>query len=415
MGILKKVGLTIAVSVVLFGYIIHRPIPHDVPHRFKYQMLIDVVSFQELLASVTEKLGYSRWWSYRAIPKPPSTLPDGMKVENKMLGGVETVIITPRSFQAQKEPGPAIIHFHGGGWIMGNTDTTMMLLLQAAEETGFVVMSPEYRLAPEHPFPAPYDDCMNSTISFMKSSKRFNVDPKKIILSGDSAGGNLAMAVYIGLIEMQASDPTVELPAMQTLLYPILQTLNFMTPSYEQSREFMFNNNLLPKFWLAYIGLNDQLELADVVARNSHVDKSDVELIEKWNLVSPNLIPDKYKRGDKVFELDDVVYEDTLNGDVRKLMKQMILNTKISPLLASNEIISKIKKTLVLVCEYDPLRDDGILLVERIKSLGGSAELHHLPTSLHAASHIGASMPGSYYYQENKIFFKSLKDAIFNV
>nr|XP_018669504.1 arylacetamide deacetylase isoform X2 [Ciona intestinalis] len=412
MGILKKVGLTIAVSVVLFGYIIHRPIPHDVPHRFKYQMLIDVVSFQELLASVTEKLGYSRWWSYRAIPKPPSTLPDGMKVENEMLGGVETVIITPRSFQGKREPGPAIIFIHGGGWVMGSINGTATLLIQAAEETGFVVMSPEYRLAPEHPFPAPYDDCMNSTISFMKSSKRFNVDPKRIILSGDSAGGNLAMAVYIGLIEMQASDPTVKLPAMQALMNPLLQPLNFMTSSYQHYRELMFMNNLAPKFLLAYIGLNDRPELADVVARNSHVDKSDVELKEKWNLVSPSLIPDKYKQGGKVFELDDVVYDDTLDGDVRKLMKQMILNTKISPLLASNKIISKIKKTLVLVCEYDPLRDDGILLVERIRSLGGSAELQHLPTSLHGVSNMGAALPGSYYHQQNKIFFKTVKDAV---
>ncbi|XP_078492276.1 arylacetamide deacetylase-like [Ciona intestinalis] len=412
MGILKKVGLTVAASVVLFGYLIHRPIPHDVPHRFKYQMLINLVSMLELMATATQKLGYSRWWPYRPSPPFPSTLPDGMKVENEMLGGVETVIITPRIFQERKEPGPAIVFIHGGGWVLGSINTSIMLLIQAAEETGFVVMSPEYRLAPEHPFPAPYDDCMNSTISFMKSSKRFNVDPKKIILSGDSAGGNLAMAVYIGLIEMQASDPTVELPAMQALLNPLLQPLNFMTPSYEQSREFMFMNNLAPKFVLAYIGLNDRLELADVVARNGHVDKSDVELIEKWNLVSPNLIPDKYKRGGKVFELDDVVYDDTLDGDVRKLMKEMILNTKIAPLLASNEIISKIKKTLVLVCGYDPLRDDGILLVERIKSLGGSAELQHLPTSLHAASIMGAAMPGSYYHQQNKIFFKSVKNAV---
>uniref|UniRef100_H2XLT4 Alpha/beta hydrolase fold-3 domain-containing protein n=1 Tax=Ciona intestinalis TaxID=7719 RepID=H2XLT4_CIOIN len=385
---IKKSALTFAVLFALFAYLVHSPIPAEVHDPLYFQLLVDVLALSEFL---------SLFYMFKL-----NHLADGMKVENEMLGGVETVIITPRNFtvlppkgfQERKKPGPAVVYFHGGGWVFANLskETSMHLLVDFAEETGFVVMAPEYRLAPEHPFPAPYDDCMNSTISFMKSSKRFNVDPKKLILSGDSAGGNLAMAVYIGLIEMQASDPTVELPAMQALIYPILQMINYLTPSHVQNQKFMFSADLIPKFWLAYIGLNDQPWLGDVVARNSHVDKSDVELIEKWNLVSPNLIPDKLK-----LKHNDVVYDDTLDGDVRKLMKQMILNTKISPLLASNEIISKIKKTLVLVCEYDPLRDDGIILHERIKALGGSVELQYLPNSLHATASLGAIFKNTYY------------------
>ncbi|XP_002125949.3 arylacetamide deacetylase-like [Ciona intestinalis] len=413
MGMIKKSALTFAVLFAVFAYLVHSPIPAEVHDPWHFQLLVDVLALSEFLGGISEKLGFDRWWAYPGrIPMPfPLFLPDGMKVKNEMLGGVETVIITPRSFQERKEPGPAVVYFHGGGWVFANLKTSMHLLVDFAEETGFVVMAPEYRLAPEHPFPAPYDDCMNSTISFMKSSKRFNVDPKKIILSGDSAGGNLAMAVYIGLIEMQASDPTVELPAMQALIYPILQMINYLTPSHVQNQKFMFSADLIPKFWLAYIGLNNQPWLGDVIARNGHVDKSDVELIEKWNLVSPNLIPDKYMHSGKVFELDDVVYDDTLDGDVRKLMKEMILNTKIAPLLASDEIISKIKKTLVLVCEYDPLRDDGIILHERIKALGGSVELQYLPNSLHATASLGAIFKNTYYGKQNSIFFQKIKKA----
>jgi len=66
----------------------------------------------------------------------------------------------------------------------------MKVIQQLAAETGFVVMSPDYRRAPQHPFPAPYDDCLKSTLEFIDRAPEFHVNPKQIVLSGDSAGSS---------------------------------------------------------------------------------------------------------------------------------------------------------------------------------------------------------------------------------
>uniref|UniRef100_H2YW22 Alpha/beta hydrolase fold-3 domain-containing protein n=1 Tax=Ciona savignyi TaxID=51511 RepID=H2YW22_CIOSA len=249
MGFMKRAVVVTSAVTVLLAVLIHRRIPDNVPHRNTIQLFVNYVSFIELLASITEKIGYSRWWPYRLSGSPPQP-PKGMKVEHRYFAGVDCVVITPRSFQERSEPGPAIVFYHGGGFAFGDLAIYRNILTDMAEETGFLVMSPAYRVAPEHPFPTPYHDCINSTISFMRSTDQLNVNPKKVILAGDSAGGNLAMAVYIGLLQM--NDPTLQLPAMQVLIYPMLQMINFQTPSYSHG-DLMFSNNLAPKFLLAYI------------------------------------------------------------------------------------------------------------------------------------------------------------------
>ncbi|NXJ91731.1 ADCL4 protein, partial [Corythaixoides concolor] len=92
-----------------------------------------------------------------------------------------------------------------------------------ARESESVVVSVGYRLAPEHKYPAAYEDCLNATIHFMKNIEHYGVDPARIIVCGDSAGGNLAAAVSQTLAERS------DLPKLraQILIYPGLQALDF--------------------------------------------------------------------------------------------------------------------------------------------------------------------------------------------
>ncbi|NXQ78920.1 ADCL4 protein, partial [Nyctibius grandis] len=95
-----------------------------------------------------------------------------------------------------------------------------------------VVVSVGYRLAPEHKYPAAYEDCLNATIHFMKNIEDYGVDPARIIVCGDSAGGNLAAAVS------QTLAGRSDLPKLraQILIYPGLQALDFNLPSYQQNQ-----------------------------------------------------------------------------------------------------------------------------------------------------------------------------------
>ncbi|NXN10069.1 ADCL4 protein, partial [Indicator maculatus] len=95
-----------------------------------------------------------------------------------------------------------------------------------------VVVSVGYRLAPEHKYPAAYEDCLNATIHFMKNIEHYGVDPANVIVCGDSAGGNLAAAVS------QTLAGRSDLPRLraQILMYPGLQAVDFDLPSYQQNR-----------------------------------------------------------------------------------------------------------------------------------------------------------------------------------
>jgi acetyl esterase len=110
---------------------------------------------------------------------------------------------------------PALMYFHGGGWTIGDLDTHDVLCRELANGARCAVFSVEYRKGPEAPFPAALDDCFNATNFVSKNSKSLSVDPARIAVGGDSAGGNLAAVVAI--LARDAGSPPV---AFQLLIYP---------------------------------------------------------------------------------------------------------------------------------------------------------------------------------------------------
>ncbi|CAK8691558.1 unnamed protein product [Clavelina lepadiformis] len=367
------------------------------------------------VADVTDWLGYqNRWWFYpgNLDIALPVGLPPDITVEYVELAGINTVIITPKAFKSRTSPGPALVFYHGGGWVFGSLRTYMEILAMAAEETGFVVISPEYRRAPQFPFPIPYEDCLNVTLNFMKISEKFNVDPNKLVLIGDSAGGNLAMSITVTLIEMNKEDPTLPLPAMTTLIYPVLQMINFRLPSYQQNLQFLFPKLVAPKFWLAYIGYNDKLDLSHIIAENGHVNYKNETVQSFKALVNADLVPERYKsRGYNntmaTFTEDEKAM---LTDEVFSHFERHYLDVRVAPLMASDEILAKMPRTHILVCEYDTLRDDGVLLFERLKKLNKDVTFQHLPDTLHGSVSLGAVFKGSHYGQQNRDLFKVVRD-----
>lgn len=111
---------------------------------------------------------------------------------------------------------PLIVYFHGGGWTVGDLDTCDSVCRFLALNTPATVLSVGYRLAPEHPFPAAVEDAWTAYRWAVSDSTRLGVDPARIAVAGDSAGGNLAAAA-----SLIARDEGDRAPAMQALIYPV--------------------------------------------------------------------------------------------------------------------------------------------------------------------------------------------------
>jgi acetyl esterase len=112
-------------------------------------------------------------------------------------------------------PAPLLVYFHGGGWVIGGLDTHDDPCRFLAAGAGVAVLSVEYRLAPEHPFPAPLEDAWAAFAWAPSNAAELGVDPARIGVGGDSAGGNLA-----AVVSLLARAGGGTMPAMQLLIYP---------------------------------------------------------------------------------------------------------------------------------------------------------------------------------------------------
>jgi acetyl esterase/lipase len=114
---------------------------------------------------------------------------------------------------------PLLVYCHGGGWVIGDLDTHDDPCRFLAANSGAKLLSVDYRLAPEHPFPAAAEDALAAFEWAVAQAERLGADPGRIAVGGDSAGGNLAAAVCL-----MARDAGAPSPAMQLLIYPVTET-----------------------------------------------------------------------------------------------------------------------------------------------------------------------------------------------
>lgn len=128
-------------------------------------------------------------------------------------GDVRVRVYVPAA--AATAAGACLIYFHGGGWVVGDLDTHDHVCRHLAHGAGVRVIAVDYRLAPEHLFPAAFEDCLAAVQWAAANAAALNIDPQRLAIGGDSAGGNLAAAVAIALRD--SGGPS---PALQLLIYP---------------------------------------------------------------------------------------------------------------------------------------------------------------------------------------------------
>jgi len=171
------------------------------------------------------------------------------KVDDLRISGPLNEIPIRLYYPEGTSPYPVIVYFHGGGWVIGNLETHNAICHALAKTSGCLVAAVDYRLAPEHRYPAAIEDAYAATSWICKNADRIQADPLRMAVMGESAGGALATVV-----SMMARDQDDRRIALQVLVYPVTDN-NFNTSSYLNYGEgYSLTRDLMIWFWNHYLG-----------------------------------------------------------------------------------------------------------------------------------------------------------------
>ena len=180
-------------------------------------------------------------------------------------------------------PRPTLLYMHGGGFVTCNIDSHDLYCRRLAQETGLAILSVDYRLAPEHPHPAAFEDSRD-TLLWVASDKAAErgIDGSRIAVGGDSAGGALAAALC--LWARDTGGPAI---THQVLIYPVIDN-RFTTPSYqENAHDYYLTAEAMQWFWRQYIG--DEHREVDVLAAPGRA--TDLSRLPPATIVTANFDP----------------------------------------------------------------------------------------------------------------------------
>ena len=180
-----------------------------------------------------------------AAPGEPEAIES---IEDREIAGPELPIRMRIYSPVGRTSEGALVYYHGGGWVAGDLDTHDALCRALANTAGCLLVAVDYRLAPEHRYPAAVDDARAAFQWVCDHAPELGVAPNCVAVGGDSAGGNLA-----AVVSLMARDLQQPLPCLQVLIYPIVDR-DFTTSSYQQFAEgYSLTASGMRWFWQQYL------------------------------------------------------------------------------------------------------------------------------------------------------------------
>uniref|UniRef100_A0AAZ3SML9 Neutral cholesterol ester hydrolase 1a n=1 Tax=Oncorhynchus tshawytscha TaxID=74940 RepID=A0AAZ3SML9_ONCTS len=260
----------------------------------------------------------------------------------------------------------AVMFYHGGGWALGTTKMGSydVLCRQMSDELNAVVVSVEYRLAPEVHFPVQYKDCLAAAKHFLELGilGKLSVDPQRVAVSGDSAGGNLAAAVAQQVHTHKHTHTRVYDGQVHTHTHVYDGQVHTHTHTYTHT-----HTSMMARFWLLYLGVDTSLH--PLLLSPSFLHHPSIPPSLRSHLNWTTLLPAKHIKHYKPVGMEMGSQEVTgQEGD-----------------LLPGLLDVRAAAAYIVTCEYDVLRDDGLMYTRRLQDAGVAVSSHHYDDGFHGA------------------------------
>ncbi|XP_070538124.1 arylacetamide deacetylase-like [Ptychodera flava] len=370
----RTTTLLFIVGIVIAWYV-YVPVPNDFEEPWKLRLVETTGRTIRHLAVLGEALGLGD--SVKIARKlfdivQQNFLPFGANItmNDTTIDGVTVRIYRPITMETDQLP--AIVFLHGGGWTIGGVRMHHDITKTLSSRLGAVVISVDYRLAPENIFPAAVDDCLAVTKWVLRHGLQLKINTQRVAIMGDSAGGNMAAAISQILTEEKFSPPL----KFQVLVYPSLQAIDLRLPSYQLDVAAMpAGRTVMALFTSFYIkGYMDENFMEEM--ENGSLVPHDDETAIYFSYVDPASLPQEFLPVDfKRHQPTDV------NLTEWNSVKHILLNNKFSPLLKHD--LRGLPPAYIVTVKFDVLTDEAILYSQRLHKADVPAILKYYRHGFH--------------------------------
>ncbi|KAJ7324340.1 hypothetical protein JRQ81_017360 [Phrynocephalus forsythii] len=379
---MKSAAVVVAGLLALSAYYVYLPLPSTVSQPWRLMLLDAAFRVAQETCYLAHFLGFRHHlrtlnFVTGALDKLNVQSSDKVKITDTQFDGIEVRVYEPSTRGGEKTLKRSVVYIHGGGWALASARGGYYnnLCLIMAESLDAVIVSIEYRLVPDFHFPVQFDDVLRATKHFMRPEvlARYSVDPSRVAISGDSAGGNLAAAVCQ---EITQEENITRRFKLQALVYPVLQPLDFNTPSYQQNEvTAVLPRFIMVRFWIDYFSGSYDFVHPMVVNNHTALDVSQAGPFREhldWTFLLPSRFRKNYQP----------VTPAAGQAEIIQAMPAL-LDVRAAPLLAEREVFRLQPKTYILTCEIDVLRDDGLMYAKRLEKAGVEVTVDHFEDCFH--------------------------------
>uniref|UniRef100_A0A8C4MXN5 Arylacetamide deacetylase like 2 n=1 Tax=Equus asinus TaxID=9793 RepID=A0A8C4MXN5_EQUAS len=377
-------ALCLGLLCVLFAFYICVPVPGNIEEPWKVRALDAFIKTIDFVATCFENAGIMKYEEFVSIIfKLDHTDPlsdEHVTVIETAFADIPVRLYTPK--RKSEMPRRAVIYIHGGAFCFGSFRSIYFFTSEqmsfdflnrwTANKLDAVVVGLDYRLAPQHQFPAQFEDSFAAVKFFLQDEvlTKYGVDPTRICIAGDSFGGTLAAAVTQ---QVQNNLEIQHKIKLQALLYPSLQLIDSYLPAHRDNEYgLILTRKTGIKLISLYLTASETLSLA--VLRNQHMPLESAHLFKfvNWSI----LLPKKYRK--------DYVYTEPVLGRCNHSLPAF-MDIRASPLLANDSQLRNLPSTYILTCQYDLVRDDGFMYTSRLQNVGVQVTHDHLEDGIHGA------------------------------